>query len=159
MHELEEIRIVLEFFKGTLESNFTFLHNNDPVNKMEEVHCVSHQYSGLGFEFLQEDLEEYLLSDIGIEGTDGVVHEDYIIIRIDSSSQTNSCLLASTQVDPLLSNFSEVPCWKDLKVSFKLTDLNALCVLLLIEGLSKEYVVPDCFILDPRLLLDIGKFV
>ena len=54
-------------------------------------------------------------------------HDD-IPVRVDCPCNTDLLPLSSTQIDPLLSNFSLVSAWKDFNVRLQGTHVNSLLV-------------------------------
>jgi hypothetical protein len=124
---------------------------------MQEVHGMGRQNSGFIFAHPLQHLKEHSFAHMGIQRGNRVIHKYYVTLGVHCSSKTDSGFLAPTQVDAFFPYFSLVPCWKDLKVPFELTGCNGRVVQFLVKSLSKENVLPDRHVLNPRLLLDIAE--
>ena len=102
------------------------------VSKVYEINGVGNKDSGFVGEVSEDQVVNDFAADVGVKSRDGIVHEQNVFVSINSSCQTDSGLLSSTQVDSLFSDFSEVSSWEDVKISFELAHLNRLDILCLV---------------------------
>lgn len=64
--------------------------------------------------------------------------------------------MTSRETDAFLTYLGLIARWQDVKFSLQLTDLDGLRVLLRVVRRSKQDVVANALVLDPRVLLDEG---
>jgi hypothetical protein len=56
---------------------------------------------------------------MGIDGTQRVVQQNDVTLRVGRSGQTDPLLLTTTEIDALLSNLSQIPTGQELQISFE----------------------------------------
>ena len=74
---------------------------------------------------------------VGVESRYWVVHQDDVLVRVDSSSKGDPGLLPAAQVDSFLANLSLISSRQYLQVSGQFADLDDLVVLLPIKRLEE----------------------
>ena len=152
--DLLHVRVVLKFIVRALGNNFTFVHDDNLVSKVHEVDCVRHEDSSLVGKNALEDLSEDLLASGAVQGRDRVVHEDNIWALVNGSSQADSSLLATREIDSFFSNFSQISSWHQLNVGFQLAGEDSLNIFALIEIATEAHILSQLAVLDPVLALD-----
>ena len=141
LEDLFHVWVLLQVFKGSSCIDLTLVHDHDLVSKMDEVNCVGNQYTCLFSQNSLENLMEDSLSNMSIQSRDWIVEKNDIWELVDSSSKTQSSLLASRKVDTSLSDLSHISGWEDGEIVSELARLHDLGVLSLVKWTSKEDVI------------------
>jgi len=105
--------VTLEFLEGSFGCYSSLLHNDDWVGVMNKINSMSYKNPGLVPELSKNNILNDALPDAGIQRTYRIIHKEYLLIGVYSSSKTDPGFLASRQVDSLLSNFCQVAGFQD----------------------------------------------
>ena len=151
---LSHVWVVFQFTVGALCNDSSLIHNDNLVSQVHEIDGVSHQDSSLLLENALEDFGKDLLASLGIQCRDWVVHKDHIWPLVDGSGKTDSCFLASREIDSLFTNFSHITCRHKRDISFQLASHNSFNIFPLIRFTSEADIVSQVCILDPVLALN-----
>ena len=87
-----------------------------------------------------------------VERAEKVVDDKDFWFFVEGSCQTNSSLLLIRDLNPMLTNLSQIPWDKFEKVFFKLARHTGLHVPFTVELEAKQDVFANCRILDPDFL-------
>lgn len=87
---------------------------------LEELELVRHKDHNLVFQSFSHALEVDLVCDLGVNCAQWIIQKHDLCIRVDSSSQTNSCLLPTRDVDSSFTNDSLNTISEDLDISREL---------------------------------------
>lgn len=88
--------------------DLTFIHDYDFICHMQKVDSMGHQNCSFAFKYSIDNIINYVFSDFDIESRNRVVQQIDVSVLVDSSSQTESCFLTTTEIDASFANFCEV---------------------------------------------------
>lgn len=100
---------------------------------------------------------ENLVRDFWIHSRKGVVKQVDVRVLVDSSGETDSGLLAPTDVDSTLPNNRALSVWEKLHVRFETTGPNTLSKARLVINKSKCNVLLHGTGEDKRFLLNVSN--
>ena len=95
LDDLLHILVILQLLVASLCFHLSFVHDNDSISEVDKVNGMSDKYSCFVLENTLEDLGEDFLSNVSVKSRNWVIHKNNISVLIDSSSEADSCLLAT----------------------------------------------------------------
>jgi len=93
--------VVLEFVKRAKSLNVTLVEDDDLVSEFEVIDGVGGEDSGSTFAHTLNNFFKDSFSNSGIEGRDWIIEQDNVSVLIDSSSQSDTGLLTTREIDTL----------------------------------------------------------
>ena len=148
------MRIILKFWECAKSLDFSFFHYNNLVGKMKKINGMGYQDASLIADHALKYVLEYFFADVSVECWDWVIHQINVCVSIDSSSKTDSSFLATWKVYSLFAYLCLVSCRQNLKVTSQLALADSLCISLWVERKTKQYIISDRLVLNPRALLN-----
>jgi hypothetical protein len=97
------------------------IHPNNPIATRKNPELVSSKNTALVLEETQNSIIKDVATDVSINGTKGVVHENDIGIKVNGSRNVETLLLATRDCDTTLTNFGKITMWKHVQISLKST--------------------------------------
>jgi hypothetical protein len=71
-----------------LALDLALIHHDDVVSLSQEVYSMSNQDSSSIFQHAKVNIVDDLLSNMGIQGRDGIIHEIDFLVLVHSSGKT-----------------------------------------------------------------------
>ena len=78
-----QMRVALKLGVGAYGLDRTIFDHADAVRQVKEVDSMCHENACFVLEHALEDLFEYPLFHVGIEGGYRIVHQDYLFVRVN----------------------------------------------------------------------------
>ena len=147
---------VLDLFEGAFPFDLAVFDIYDLVGEFEVLQGVCDEDSGFVFEEVDDAVFHDALSDVCVEGADGVVEDEDVFVGVHGAGEADSRLLAAGEVDALLADFGHVAADEDVEVGLELAELDDPVVEGGLVGMVEENVVAHRCVLDPRLLRDVA---
>ena len=100
-----------QFGKRAQLAYATIFEHDQPVELWQKVQLVRHQYDGLASQQRHDGIRKDVAADIGIHGTQRIIHENDVGSAVDGARDRDALLLTAAQVDTALANLSTIAGW------------------------------------------------
>jgi len=154
---LEHVGVTGELLVGTLCLDAAVVHDNDVVSQMNELNGVGHQDPCFAAHQSNEDLLKNLFAHVGVEGGNGVIHNEDVRTLVDGPCERDPCLLTSREVDAFFADLCRVAGRHYGNVGLQLARCDRLYIPELVKLASEEDVFANLPILDPGLLFAVAS--
>ena len=108
-HNLYKVRILChEVIKSIDGLDLSLVHPDDPIATAEYVELMSSKNTTLVFEQTADGVVHDVTTDVCVDSTQRVIHEDDVRVEVDGSSNIHTLLLATRHCNTTLSNLRRI---------------------------------------------------
>jgi len=99
----------------------TGFHPDDSITPVEDPELMSRQDPALVLKQAQDSVIKDVAANVGIDGTERVIHDDNVGVEVNGSSNVEALLLSTGDGDASFTNFSHVSIGKHVQILLKST--------------------------------------
>lgn len=123
-HQGAEPLVVLhEVVKGVDRADLAAVHPDDAVAAVEHPQLMRREDAALVLEQAEDGIVKDVAADVGIDGAEGVVHQDNVGVKINGAGNVEALLLAARNGDASFADLSLVAVGKHVQIGLEGTTI------------------------------------